>query len=196
MLLTHQSQARLPTQYGEFTIHVFSDEDGLEHIALAAGAPKDGCLVRIHSECATGDILGSRRCDCGEQLALSLRHISAEGEGLFIYLRGQEGRGIGLANKIKAYMMQDAGADTVDANLQLGFPVDARNYDAAIAMLKHFALRRIRLLTNNQRKIDALNAADILVTERRALWTTTNPHNAGYLQTKQDRMGHFLRECD
>ena len=92
--------------------------------------------------------------------------------------------------------MQDAGADTVDANLQLGFPVDARNYDAAIAMLKHFALRRIRLLTNNQRKIDALNAANILVTERRALWTTTNPHNAGYLQTKQDRMGHFLRECD
>lgn len=196
MPLTHQSQARLPTQYGEFIIHVFIDDQGLEHIALASGTPKDGCLVRVHSECATGDILGSRRCDCGEQLALSLRRISAKGEGLFIYLRGQEGRGIGLANKIKAYVMQDAGADTVDANLQLGFPIDARNYDAAIAILRHFGLRSVRLLTNNQSKVEALNAAGILVAERLALWTAATPHNAGYLQTKQERMGHLLKGRD
>ena len=147
--------------------------------------------MRVHSECATGDIMGSLRCDCRDQLELSLRKIEEAGEGLLIYIRDHEGRGIGLANKIKAYALQDQGMDTVDANIHLGFAPDERTYGVAICMLKHFGLKNIRLLTNNREKIDALTAAGINVIDQVPLWTATNPHNEKYLATKRERMGHI-----
>lgn len=185
-----QAQAHLPTEFGDFTIHVFQDE--FEHMAVVAGTLVDGCLVRIHSECATGDILGSLRCDCRNQLALSLRTIAAAGCGVVIYLRGHEGRGIGLANKIKAYALQEQGIDTVNANLALGFAADSRDFGAAVAILRHFGIEAVRLMTNNQAKCDALRAAGIKVNERVSMWTAENPHNMVYLQSKRDQMGHLL----
>jgi GTP cyclohydrolase II len=183
--------AQLPTRYGEFVIHVYTGGDGTEHIALVKGALSDGCLVRLHSECATGDILGSMRCDCRDQLEASLKLIDEAGEGLLIYLRGHEGRGIGLGNKIRAYALQEQGMDTLDANIRLGFATDVRNYGAAIEMLRHFRLNEVRLLTNNQSKINALEQAGIAVTEQIPLWTGTNPHNAGFVSTMLKRMGHI-----
>jgi GTP cyclohydrolase II len=183
--------ARLPTRYGLFDLHVFTAQDGVEHMALVKGDPGDDCLVRLHSECATGDILGSLRCDCRDQLEESMEAINQEGEGILIYMRGHEGRGIGLANKIRAYALQEKGIDTVDANIHLGFPADARDYDAAILILKHFGINRLRLLTNNRQKITALEQAGITVTKNVALWTATNPHNETYIATKRTRMGHI-----
>lgn len=185
------SSAHLPTRFGAFAIHVFRDDTGIEHIALTAGEPGDGCIVRVHSECATGDILGSSRCDCGDQLEAAQAAIAAAGDGLIIYLRGQEGRGIGLGNKIKAYALQDQGADTVEANLQLGFPADQRDYRAAVAILKAFGLAEIRLLTNNPDKIAALELGGIKIAERIAIWTPDNPNSRFYVETKQRLMGHF-----
>jgi GTP cyclohydrolase II len=185
------AEASLPTRFGAFTIHAFRDETDIEHVALAAGTPRNGCAVRVHSECATGDILGSLRCDCGEQLAAALTSIAAVGEGLLIYLRGHEGRGIGLGNKIKAYALQDRGADTVEANHQLGFPADQRDYRAAIAILESFGLTEIRLLTNNPDKIAALEEGGIRIAERLPLWTPDNPHSHRYLETKRLLMGHI-----
>ncbi len=193
MTIQHQATARLPTRFGAFTLHIFKSDDGEEHMALVAGEPKNGCLVRIHSECATGDIMGSLRCDCRDQLELSLHQIAAEGCGLLVYLRGHEGRGIGLANKIKAYALQERGMDTVEANIHLGFPADARDYAAAVGILKHFGLNSLRLLTNNRDKLTALEDAGITVAARVPLWIASNPHNEGYLQTKQDAMGHLPR---
>jgi GTP cyclohydrolase II len=190
MSIIHLTQADLPTRFGDFTLHIFRDEHGTDSMALVFGEPRDGCLVRVHSECATGDILGSLRCDCRDQLEASLRKIAAEGSGLFLYMRGHEGRGIGLANKIKAYALQENGLDTVEANVHLGFPPDARDYASAADIIKHFGLSRIRLLTNNQDKMEALEAAGI-VEERVPLWTASNPHNADYLLTKQSAMGHL-----
>jgi 3,4-dihydroxy 2-butanone 4-phosphate synthase / GTP cyclohydrolase II len=182
--------ARMPTRYGMFVVQVLTDGNGIEHVALVKGTPADGCLVRLHSECATGDIFGSLRCDCRNQLEVALQRIDEAGEGVLIYLRGHEGRGIGLGNKILAYALQEQGMDTLDANVQLGFAPDARNYDAAVEILRHFGLSAVRLLTNNYSKISALEHAGIAVTERVSLWTGANPHNADYLVAVLNRMGH------
>lgn len=181
----------LPTRFGDFCLQIFTDEKQHEHMVLSKGKIVEGCLVRIHSECATGDILGSWRCDCRDQLELSLQKIHEAGHGMLIYLRGHEGRGIGLANKIKAYALQDQGYDTVDANVKLGFAADQRDYGAAIAILKHFNLKTVRLLSNNRLKIQALEKAGILVSEQVPLWAATNLYNESYIETKRDRMGHI-----
>lgn len=191
MTLKHQSTAQLPTRRGNFTLHVFEDAQGTEVMAVVSGTPKEDCLVRVHSECATGDILGSLRCDCRQQLETALEMIDREGCGIVIYLRGHEGRGIGLANKVKAYALQEKGMDTVEANLHLGFPADARDYAAAVEALQHFGVSTVRLLTNNQKKVEALENAGIKVSQRVPLWLASNPHNEDYLATKKKIMGHL-----
>lgn len=186
------AESKLPTQFGEFRISVYNADDGKEHVVFAmgdlAGEPP---LIRIHSECLTGDALFSLRCDCGAQLEAALEKIAEEGRGAVLYLR-QEGRGIGLGNKIRAYALQDRGADTVEANHQLGFPADAREYGLAIDLLKSLKLCHIKLMTNNPRKFDALKAAGIEVVERVALESGRNPHNAKYLDAKRAKLGHWL----
>ena len=184
---------RLPTQWGEFHLHGLVDARGSgEHAAMSLGRLDDGepVLTRLHSECLTGDTLYSLKCDCGEQLQASLRAIAAQGRGVLLYLR-QEGRGIGLVNKIRAYALQQAGADTVEANRLLGLPDDARDYTVAADMLGQLGIRRVRLLTNNPAKVQALQRLGIEVVERLPLHMPTNPHNQGYLQTKSRRMGHY-----
>jgi GTP cyclohydrolase II len=188
--------SELPTRFGTFRLEIFTDESGSEHLVMIAGEPADNCLIRLQSECATGDIMGSLRCDCRDQLETALQKINHAGHGMLIYLRGHEGRGIGLANKIKAYALQDKGMDTVDANVRLGFQPDQRDYAAAIAILKHHKIRKVRLLTNNQLKIDALEKAGFHVTENVPLWLATNPHNKDYIETKKTRMGHIGRMSD
>jgi len=186
--------SRLPTQFGEFSIHAFQDSaSGKEHIALSMGTLDDGepVLMRVHSECLTGDSFGSLRCDCGPQLHAAMQQVSELGRGVILYLR-QEGRGIGLVNKIRAYALQDAGADTVEANEQLGFGADLREYAMCEDMLRHLGVTRVRLLTNNPKKVDGLRAVGIDVIERVALFVGGNPHNEGYMQTKTDKMGHML----
>jgi GTP cyclohydrolase II len=194
MTMKYTDPASLPTRFGEFRIQVFTDETGGEHMALIMGTPVNGSLVRMHSECATGDILGSWRCDCRDQLELALQKIYEAGHGILIYLRNHEGRGIGLANKIKAYALQDQGLDTVDANVKLGFAPDQRDYTVASEILKHFGLNRICLLTNNRLKSQALEKAGITVIENVPLWAAANPYNRDYLATKQKRMGHTAPE--
>ena len=189
------ASANLPTKHGDFRIHIYcSALDGVEHAALVAGEVGDGkpVLVRLHSECLTGDVFGSSRCDCGEQLDLALAKISSEGRGVLIYLRGQEGRGIGLTHKIEAYRLQDGGLDTVDANLAQGLPVDSRSYDAAAFILRDLGIGSVRLMSNNPKKVAALSAAGIEVLERVSHYLPSNPHNFEYLKTKRDRMGHAL----
>lgn len=190
----HAGEARLPTAWGEFVIHGFADPAGHEHVALVMGAPERSAapLVRVHSECLTGDALFSRRCDCGPQLEAALRRIGEAGEGVLVYLR-QEGRGIGLLNKIRAYGLQDReGADTVQANEALGFAPDARDYGVAAAMLEHLGVRRVRLLTNNPQKVSGLEAAGIEVAARLPILAGRNPHNHAYLETKAAKFGHFF----
>ena len=169
-----------------------------EHMACVLGDPASNgpALVRIHSECATGDLLGSLRCDCGEQLQASLRLIAEEGEGVLLYLRSHEGRGVGLARKFKAYALQDEGADTVDANLRLGLPADGRNYALATAILTDLGIRSVRLLTNNLDKVAGLLEHGVSVVERIPLQTEPNPENLRYLTTKRDRLGHLLEGLD
>ena len=191
MTITAGASSRLPTRFGDFGLQIFAAENGVEHLALARGVLADNCLVRVHSECATGDIFGSLRCDCRDQLELSLLKIAEEGQGLLIYLRGHEGRGIGLGNKIKAYALQEGGMDTVDANTSLGFGVDERDYADAASILRHYGLGRVRLLTNNREKILALMKSGITVTSHVPLWAATNPHNEKYVETKRARMGHL-----
>ncbi len=191
MTVTLKASSNLPTRFGTFDLHVFADKDGTEHMAVVMGKPAKNCLVRIHSECATGDILGSWRCDCRDQLELSLQKIYEAGNGMLIYMRGHEGRGIGLANKIKAYALQDKGLDTVDANVKLGFAPDQRDYSAAIGILKHYKLKQIKLLTNNRLKKQALEKAGIKVAEQVPLWAATNVYNDDYIETKRTRMGHI-----
>ena len=191
MTVEFKATSTLPTRYGNFLIDVFIDAAGHEHMAILAGKPADDCLVRIHSECATGDIMGSLRCDCRDQLEAALLKISESGHGMVIYMRGHEGRGIGLANKIKAYALQDLGRDTIEANIEQGLPCDAREYSAAIGILEHYGIKSIRLLTNNPGKIAALETGGIQVSEHVSLWIATNPHNKAYIDTKQKRMGHI-----
>ena len=187
--------SRLPTVWGEFDIHGFEDTQfNKEHVVLTLGdvATGEPVLTRVHSECLTGDALFSLRCDCGNQLQSALEAIAREGRGALFYLR-QEGRGIGLLNKIKAYKLQDAGADTVEANEQLGFGADMRDYSMLHAMIEHLGVKSVRLMTNNPRKVAALEEQGVIVVERIALHTDSNPHNERYLRTKVGKLGHMIR---
>jgi GTP cyclohydrolase II len=187
------AQAGLPTRYGTFEMFVYDAPEHKEHVALTLGAIDDGepILVRAHSECLTGDVFGSFRCDCGEQLADSLRFLQEQGRGVLLYLR-QEGRGIGLTKKISAYALQEQGLDTVEANLALGLPEDMRDYRVAAEMLLDLGVRRVRLLTNNPAKIEGLERYGVEVVERVPLGISPNPWNLGYLRTKRAKMGHLL----
>lgn len=190
------ASSRLPTQWGDFELLGFLDEStGKEHLIMAKNlaelAKAEAPLIRLHSECLTGDALFSLRCDCGAQLHASLEKIAQEGVGAVLYLR-QEGRGIGLLNKIKAYELQDKGADTVEANELLGFQADQRDYVMCKVMLDHVKVKRVRLMTNNPKKVNALEKLGIDVVERIPLNTGKNSHNEKYLQTKQGKLGHMM----
>lgn len=193
--LVHRvAEAKLPTKYGEFTAIAYkSDVDPAEHIALVMGDVAGGqpVLVRVHSECATGDIFGSLRCDCGEQLAIALQLIAKEGRGVLIYMR-QEGRGIGFHNKIKAYALQDQGMDTVEANVSLGFAPDLRDYGVGAQIMTDLGIREIRLMTNNPKKVISLAGHGLKVVQTVPIVVKPNPHNRRYLETKQNKMGHML----
>lgn len=187
-------QTPLPTEHGDFILHYYSNTlDDKEHLALVKGevAGKENVPVRIHSECFTGDVLGSRRCDCGEQLAMAMQYINGAGFGVVIYLR-QEGRGIGLLKKLQAYNLQDQGMDTVDANIHLGYLADEREYDVAALILQSLGIKSIKLMTNNPKKIEALTKLGIEVIDRIPIEVVANNDNVGYLKTKAKRMAHFL----
>jgi GTP cyclohydrolase II len=189
------AQAPLPTSHGLFESFVFADDDGVEHVALVRGdVAGEAVPVRVHSECLTGEAFGSLKCDCGGQLDAALATIARNGRGAVIYLRGQEGRGIGLANKIRAYALQAEGADTVDANRALGLPDDARRYDAAAAILRALGVQSVQLMTNNPAKVTALTALGVRVVARVPVIVPATPFSAGYLATKRVRMGHELPE--
>tara|TARA_R110002049_G_scaffold483_12_gene2789 strand:- start:3169 stop:3801 length:633 start_codon:yes stop_codon:yes gene_type:complete len=186
---------RLPTPFAVFDMHGFEEvESGQEHVVLTLGNVSDGLpvLARTHSECLTGDSLFSMRCDCGYQLESALQSIASEGRGALLYLR-QEGRGIGLLNKIRAYKLQDQGADTVEANEQLGFEADLRDYTICYDMLKHLGIDSLKLMTNNPRKVDALESGGLTVVERVPIQVGRNPHNESYLSTKAAKLGHWLQ---
>lgn len=191
--------SRLPTAFGEFKITVFQDpETGEEHVALSKDldtAPTAPVLVRIHSECLTGDAFASLKCDCGPQLQATQKLINEVGQGVILYLR-QEGRGIGLTNKIRAYALQDQGHDTVDANLMLNLPADARRYDMCTIMLDHLKIKQVKLITNNPSKIEALKQLGIDVVARVPLTVGLNQFNAEYLKTKHERMAHMYDKDD
>jgi GTP cyclohydrolase II len=199
MSLVRYAEAEIPTSYGPFRLYVYRNEAEVhsdspnveEHMAIVrgdvTGAPN--VLCRVHSECWTSEVLGSLKCDCREQLEVALERVAAEGTGVVVYLR-QEGRGIGLGNKVRAYALQDSGADTVEANLALGFEPDARRYDLAASILSDLGVRSIRLLTNNPLKVNGLRAAGVVVTDRIAHWVGENQHNAAYLAVKRRKMGH------
>ena len=187
------ASCRLPTEWGVFSLHGFEEAGGQEHVALVMGDIADGepVLARIHSECLTGDALFSQKCDCGPQLQAAMQAVNQAGRGMILYLR-QEGRGIGLINKIRAYQLQDQGLDTVEANLALGLPVDARDFTLAQAMFQHFGVKQVRLLTNNPEKVETLRLNGIDVVERVPLQVGENIENEHYLQTKANKLGHFL----
>ncbi|ALM50947.1 MULTISPECIES: GTP cyclohydrolase II [Halomonas] len=198
MTIRFIAASRLPTPWATFTMHGFEDEaTGKDHIALTLGDIADGqpVLGRVHSECLTGDALFSMRCDCGYQLQEAMKRVAEEGRGVILYLR-QEGRGIGLLNKIRAYHLQDQGADTVEANERLGFAADLRRYDLCIPMLDHLGVKGLRLMTNNPRKVDALSEAGVDIVERVSLTTGLNPHNEHYLATKAGKLGHMIALAD
>jgi 3,4-dihydroxy 2-butanone 4-phosphate synthase/GTP cyclohydrolase II len=186
------ASVQIPTTYGEFAARAFETPSGHVHLALVRGALGDGgsVLTRLHSECLTGDALGSLRCDCGVQLRSALRTVAAEGRGVVLYLNGHEGRGIGLVDKLRAYVEQDAGADTVDANLRLGLAPDLRDYDDAAAVLRALGIRSVRLLSNTPAKADGLQRNGVAVEALRSLGTAAHRRNRGYLETKQARFGH------
>jgi len=193
------AEARIPTPAGEFqAVGYVSTVDGTENIALVYGDLGDGhdVLVRVHSECLTGDVFGSLRCDCGPQLQAALARVAAEGRGVVLYVRGHEGRGIGLMHKLQAYQLQDAGRDTIDANLDLGLPADARDYGTGAQILADLGIRTMRLLTNNPAKRAGLEGYGLRVTGRVALPVRPHPENVRYLRTKRDRMGHLLDELE
>jgi GTP cyclohydrolase II len=192
--LDYTTSCALPTPWAQFTLHAFVEHaTGKEHLAMVLGDVGNGepVLARVHSECLTGDVLFSQRCDCGAQLEGALKRIAEEGRGILLYLR-QEGRGIGLINKIRAYRLQEAGADTVQANEQLGFKADARNYALCKPMFGQFGIQSLRLMTNNPRKIAAMEALGIVVAERVPLLVNRNAFNQHYLNTKASKLGHMM----
>jgi 3,4-dihydroxy 2-butanone 4-phosphate synthase/GTP cyclohydrolase II len=194
-LVKQVSSARLPTAYGEFTAFVYESLlDGIQHFVLVKGEVKgkERVLVRVHSECLTGDVFGSMRCDCGSQLDIAMKNIAEEGQGVLIYLRGQEGRGIGLGYKLHAYELQDQGYDTVEANLKLGFPIDTRKYHIAAQILCDLGLSTIRLMTNNPMKYAELVDYGLSIVERIPLLTLLTDENRRYILTKKEKMGHFF----
>lgn len=194
MSLVFVDSAKLPTDWAEFSIRGYEDDQtGKEHVALVLGdiSSDEPVMMRMHSECLTGDALFSRRCDCGPQLEAALKAIAKEGRGLILYLR-QEGRGIGLINKIKAYHLQDEGADTVEANVNLGFDADLREYSIANDMLNDLNVKKIRLMTNNPHKVQALEEFGLIVVERLPWKHGENSHNSKYLSTKADKLGHIF----
>ena len=186
------SESKLPTKFGEFTISTFEEPCGKDHIALTIGDIQDEAAVmcRVHSECLTGDALHSLRCDCGPQLQAALKMLAQNKTGILLYLR-QEGRGIGLVNKIRAYALQDQGHDTVEANEMLGFPADLREYNICLDILQHFEISSVNLLTNNPKKVSALEEVGISVVKRTSLHEGANEKNQDYLNTKRDKMGHL-----
>jgi 3,4-dihydroxy 2-butanone 4-phosphate synthase/GTP cyclohydrolase II len=188
-------ETRLPNAHGQWrAVGYLNSVDGTEHVALVLGdlSGGEGVLARVHSECLTGDVLGSLRCDCGAQLRAAMAAVAAEGRGVVIYLRGHEGRGIGLLSKLRAYQLQDGGADTVDANLELGLPADAREYSIGAQILADIGIRSVRLLTNNPDKVAGLSGFGIEVIGRVALPVTPTPENLRYLIAKRDRLGHQI----
>lgn len=194
-LVTRTSEVTLPTPQGEFRAIGYRDHfEGAEHLALVHGDIHDGSsvLVRIHSECLTGDVFRSRRCDCGDQLEMAMTEIVSVGAGVVVYLGGHEGRGIGLLDKIEAYALQDQGRDTVEANLDLGLPADARDYSSAAQILRDLGVASVKLLTNNPLKVAAMDVAGIKVTDRLPLLVETTDSNGGYLRAKAEKLGHLL----
>jgi 3,4-dihydroxy 2-butanone 4-phosphate synthase/GTP cyclohydrolase II len=198
-LVRRVSEARIPTRHGDFTGYVFESVlDGTEHMAFVKGdvASRENVLVRVHSECLTGDVFGSMRCDCGLQLDAAMELIAAEGAGVVVYLRGHEGRGIGLGHKIRAYTLQDQGRDTVEANVELGFPADSREYGIGSQMLVDLGVSTMRIMTNNPAKYGGLEGYGLEIVERVPLSVLPNAENIRYLRTKQDKMGHLLEITD
>jgi 3,4-dihydroxy 2-butanone 4-phosphate synthase/GTP cyclohydrolase II len=195
-MVSRAVRTSVPNSFGEWqAIGYLNAMDGTEHLALVLGdieASGTDVLVRMHSECLTGDVFGSQRCDCGTQLNAAMAAIAAEGRGIVVYLRGHEGRGIGLVSKLKAYALQDAGADTVDANTELGFPVDAREYTTGAQILTDLGVSSLRLLTNNPAKIRGLADYGLKVTGTVSLPVSATPHNLRYLIAKRDRLGHLI----
>jgi 3,4-dihydroxy 2-butanone 4-phosphate synthase/GTP cyclohydrolase II len=198
-LVRRVGEARIPTQWGDFTCYAYeSTLDGTEHLAFVKGAVQGqaNVLVRVHSECLTGDVFGSLRCDCGPQLQAAMRQVAEEGLGVVLYYRGHEGRGIGIGHKLQAYRLQEQGHDTVDANLKLGLPVDSREYGIGAQILVDLGITTMRMLTNNPAKKGGLAGFGITITERVPLQIAPNPENIAYLRTKRERMGHLLEGLD
>jgi 3,4-dihydroxy 2-butanone 4-phosphate synthase / GTP cyclohydrolase II len=194
VLIERLEVVSMPTDYGDFRLHLYrSLIDDVHHLALVKGtvSPEEPTLVRVHSECLTGDVFGSRRCDCGDQLHAALQHIHEAGSGVLVYMR-QEGRGIGLAAKISAYKLQEQGLDTVEANEKLGFPIDLREYGTGAQILADLGVRHIRLLTNNPKKVVGLEGYGMNIVEQLPIRAEANPHNERYLETKRAKMGHLL----
>ncbi len=194
-LVRQVAEAQMPTRFGEFTAYVYESMlDGIEHMALVKGPlnPEEPTLVRVHSECLTGDIFHSKRCDCGTQLDLAMQKIEAEGSGVLLYLRGHEGRGIGLKHKLRAYRLQEQGRDTVEANEELGLPVDSREYGIGAQILHDLKVRKMRLMTNNPAKYGGLDGWGLTIVERVPLATVPTEDNLNYLRTKQEKLGHLL----
>lgn len=193
--VTFEVETTIPTRHGTFLFRAYRDlVSGSEHLAIVSGTPTAGSLVRVHSECLTGEVFGSHKCECGPQLESALDTIHQKG-GVVIYMRGHEGRGIGLVNKLKAYRLQEDGLDTLDANLALGLPADGRDYSAAAAILHDLGLHAVRLLTNNPDKVGQLTERGITVIERVPLTVGAHPFNSAYLRAKRDRMGHLLERA-